>query len=161
MVTKIRFQKKEKKIHGSWEDVSGYFSSHQWKGGGIDGRVSPRTGSSDRIVLAHCAEHVSWLLLVLGSLSGGDWSGEEKTPGHVQKGRFSGRHTFSNSPIFYVICYILSAHVCDQDIEDRGCRGPPLKFRQLDGLFQTLKTMEGLLHLFPPRTQRNSWYGVL
>ena len=33
-----------------WEDVSGHFSSRQWKGGGIDRWVSPRTGSSDRIV---------------------------------------------------------------------------------------------------------------
>ena len=36
--------RKKKKIHGSWEDASGHFSSHQWKGGGIDGRVNPRTG---------------------------------------------------------------------------------------------------------------------
>ena len=34
-----------------------------------------------------------------------------------------------------------------------------LKFLQRDELIHTLKTMEGLLHLVPPRTQRNSWYG--
>ena len=27
---------KRKKINDSWKDVSGYFSSSQWKGGGID-----------------------------------------------------------------------------------------------------------------------------
>jgi hypothetical protein len=32
-----------------WEQVS----SHQWKGGGIDGRVSPRTGVSEWIALDH------------------------------------------------------------------------------------------------------------
>ncbi len=37
--------KKKKKINGPWEDVSGHFSSIQWKEGGIDGRVSPQTGS--------------------------------------------------------------------------------------------------------------------
>ena len=47
----------------------------------------------------------------LGSLSGGDGDGEEKTPGHVQQGRFTGRHTFLNNPIFYVICYILNSKV--------------------------------------------------
>ena len=36
-------------------DVSGHFSSRQCKERGIDGRVGPRTGSSRRIVLAHCA----------------------------------------------------------------------------------------------------------
>ncbi len=78
------------------------------------------------LVLARFVEgRFGWVVdgFSLGSLSGGDWSGEEKTPGHVQQGRFSGRHAFSNSPIFYVICYILSSHVCDQDIEDRGCPG--------------------------------------
>jgi hypothetical protein len=39
------------------ENVWEYFSSHQWKGGGIDGRVSPRTGASEwkpwPIVRAH------------------------------------------------------------------------------------------------------------
>ena len=36
----------------SWEDVSGHFSSPQWKGGGIDGGVIPpwwATGSSDDV----------------------------------------------------------------------------------------------------------------
>ena len=46
---------KRKKIYGSWEDAFGHFSSSQWKGGGIDGRVGPRTGASERRVLAHCA----------------------------------------------------------------------------------------------------------
>ena len=30
-----------------------HFSSRQWKGGGIDGRACPRTGSSEWIVLTH------------------------------------------------------------------------------------------------------------
>ncbi len=34
-----------------WERVSG----RQWKGRGIDERISPRTGASERITLAHCA----------------------------------------------------------------------------------------------------------
>ena len=55
---------KEKKFNGSWEDVSGHFPSNQWKGEGIDGRVNPRTGTSDRIVLVHCAGHASRLRLV-------------------------------------------------------------------------------------------------
>jgi hypothetical protein len=37
------------------KNVREHFSSHQWKGGGIDGGVSPRTGASERIALAHCA----------------------------------------------------------------------------------------------------------
>jgi hypothetical protein len=41
----------------------------QWKGGGIDGRVSPRTGASERIVLAH-------------------WSGTRR--GYVPSGEFVG-----------------------------------------------------------------------
>ena len=41
-----------------------YFSSHQWKGGGIDGRVRPRTGTSDRIVLVRYVGHTSRLRLV-------------------------------------------------------------------------------------------------
>ena len=36
------------KINSSWKDASGHFSSIQWKGEGIDGRVSPRTGGGDR-----------------------------------------------------------------------------------------------------------------
>jgi hypothetical protein len=35
-----------------WEQVS----SHQWKGRGIDGGVRPRTGTSERISLAHRAD---------------------------------------------------------------------------------------------------------
>jgi hypothetical protein len=46
----IHTWKKEKKIHGSWENVWECFSSHQWKGGGIDSRVctglSPGLGST-------------------------------------------------------------------------------------------------------------------
>ena len=42
-----------------------------------------------------------------GALVGGDGGGEEKTPGHVHQGRFAGRRAFLNSPIMYVICYIL------------------------------------------------------
>ena len=53
-----------KKINGSWKDVSEHFPSSQWKGGGIDGWVSPGTGTSDRIVLAHSVRHASRLLLV-------------------------------------------------------------------------------------------------
>ena len=49
-----------KQIYVFWEDVSGYFSSRQWKGGGIDGRVSPRTGTSDRIVPDPLCGHTSW-----------------------------------------------------------------------------------------------------
>ena len=44
---------KRKKIHGSWEDVSGHFFSHQCKERGIDGRVDHRTGDNKRIVLVH------------------------------------------------------------------------------------------------------------
>jgi hypothetical protein len=46
----------EKKMHGSWENVWEYFSSHQWKGERIDGRVSPRTGVSEEIVLTPCVD---------------------------------------------------------------------------------------------------------
>ena len=53
-----------KNFHGFWKDASGLFSSRQLKGGGIDGRVSPRTGSSDRIVLTHFMGHASRLRLV-------------------------------------------------------------------------------------------------
>ena len=53
-----------KKINSSWKDVSGHFSSNKWKGGRIDGWVSPRTGTSDRIVLTHCTGHTSRLRLV-------------------------------------------------------------------------------------------------
>ncbi len=68
--SKPRKVKKKKKIMN--------FSSHQWKGGGIDGRVIPRTGTSDRIVLTHCADTrpgSAWwgndlLLLVLKNLTG-------------------------------------------------------------------------------------------
>ena len=49
----------KKKIHDSWEDVSGYFPSRQLKGGGIDGRVGPRTGDSDRIVPDPLSGHTS------------------------------------------------------------------------------------------------------
>ena len=59
---------KKKQNHGSWEDVYGHFSSNQWKGEEIDGRVSPRTGVSDRIVLVHCVGHESRLRLVWESL---------------------------------------------------------------------------------------------
>ena len=48
---------KDKKIHGFWENVWEHFSSRQWKGGGIDGRVSPRTGVSRWIVLVHFFHH--------------------------------------------------------------------------------------------------------
>ena len=41
-----------------------HFSSLQWKEGGIDGRVSSRTGTSDRIVLTHCTGYASRLRLV-------------------------------------------------------------------------------------------------
>ncbi len=46
-------EEEEKKIHVSCEGISRYFSSHWREGGGIDGRVSPRTGVSERIVLSH------------------------------------------------------------------------------------------------------------
>jgi hypothetical protein len=70
-------QRKRKGIHGSWENVWEHFSSHQWKGGGIDGWVSPRTGASERIVLVHCTgtrRGCAWwgnalLLLVLKNLA--------------------------------------------------------------------------------------------
>ncbi len=42
-----------------WERVSG----RQWKGRGIDGRISPRTGASERIALVHDAgtrPHCVW-----------------------------------------------------------------------------------------------------
>jgi hypothetical protein len=48
--------KQKNKIHVSSEDVSGYFFFSlrcRWKGGGIDGRVIPRTGTSEWIVLSH------------------------------------------------------------------------------------------------------------
>ena len=51
----MSYKGRKKKIYGSWEDAFGHFSSSQWKGGGIDGRVGPRTGASERRVLAHCA----------------------------------------------------------------------------------------------------------
>ena len=45
----------------------------------------------------------------LGPVWGGDGGGEETTSGHVHQVVFAGRHTLSNNPIFYVICYILSS----------------------------------------------------
>ena len=62
--TLLTTQGERKKINDSRKGVSGHFSSSQWKGGGIDGGVSPRTGTSDRIVLTHCVGHSSWLRLV-------------------------------------------------------------------------------------------------
>jgi hypothetical protein len=54
-VTEVKYQRhrtvrNRKKIHASWENFWEHFSSHQWKGGEIDGRVSPRTGSTDQWV---------------------------------------------------------------------------------------------------------------
>ena len=46
------------------ENVSDHFSSLHWKGGDIDGRVSPRTGTSEWIVLAKLCGHTSWFHLV-------------------------------------------------------------------------------------------------
>ena len=55
--------KVKKKIHGPREYVSGHFSSRQWKGGGIDGRVGPRTGASDRMLVgAGFSDDVSHIL---------------------------------------------------------------------------------------------------
>jgi hypothetical protein len=77
-----------------------------------------------------------------------------------------------NSPIFYVIYYILNsggfAASCLQTITD-GVPDPRypgqtrvmFKFRQPDDLFHTLKTVKELLHHVPPRTPRSSGYGVL
>jgi hypothetical protein len=66
----------EKNFHVFWEESFGHFSLRQWKGGGIDGRVSPRTGVSERktwpIVWAHVAVAFVWgmlLLLVLFDLT--------------------------------------------------------------------------------------------
>ncbi len=44
-----------KKIHDSWENVGQNLSIYpsSKKGGGIDGRVGPRTGSSEWIVQTH------------------------------------------------------------------------------------------------------------
>ena len=67
-------EKKEKKIPGSCVDVSGHFSSSQWKGGGIDGRVSPWTGDSDRIVLTHDTGYASRLV----------WCGDVSLPRFVE-----------------------------------------------------------------------------
>ena len=60
--------KKKKKIYGSWgkwkeknlmslgENVWEWVSGHQWKGLGIDDRIGPRTGNSERISLTHCSD---------------------------------------------------------------------------------------------------------
>ncbi len=47
-----------------YTNVTYEHSGHFSKGGGIDGRVSPRTGASDRIDLDHCVGHASRLRLV-------------------------------------------------------------------------------------------------
>ena len=109
-----------------------------------------------------------------GSL-GKDGDGEEKTTGHVYQGRFSLDNVsrcFQTSTFF--LCYILYIErwgflcTCFKTlgnvVPDPRCPGQTrvwLKFRQPDDLFHTLKTMWGLFHLVPPRTPRNSWYGVL
>jgi hypothetical protein len=85
---------------------------------------------------------------------------------------FVGRLVLSNRPIFYFIYYILRCGgfvvSCFKTIVNVVPRASmtwtdtcALKFQQLDDLFHTWKTMEGLLHLVPSRTPRNSWYGVL
>jgi hypothetical protein len=84
-------QRKRKKIHGSWENVWEHFSSHQWKGGGIDEWVSPRTGASERIVLVHCTgtrRGCAWwgnvlLLLVLKNLALGGGPGFYDNVSHI------------------------------------------------------------------------------
>ena len=74
----------------------------------------------------------------------------------------------TNSPIFYVIYYILIsggfAAACVKGAHDPRCPGQQcvlFNFRQLDDLFHVLKTVKGLLHLVPSRTPRSSGYGVL
>ena len=47
----VENNRKQPLICSSRERVSG----HQWKGLGIDDRINPRTGASERITLAHCA----------------------------------------------------------------------------------------------------------
>ena len=99
-----------------------------------------------------------------------DRTGEGKRQRQVTYIRvvFSGRHVFSNVPIFYVICYILSSGGFDVSCFKTNGNGVPrvsipwtdtyvFKCRQFDDLFHTLKTMEGLFHLVPPRTTWNSW----
>ena len=113
---------KRKKINVSWKNVSRYFSSNQWKGGGIDGCFGPRTGDSDRIVLTHyTGPHVRTLV------GGGRGWGRDNTRSRTsQRVVFAGRRVLSNSPIFYVICYILSSggrYFILQDHRERLC--PP------------------------------------
>ena len=123
---------KRKKIYVFWEDVSGYFSSHQWKGGGIDGRVSPRTGSSDRIVLAHCVGHVSrflvweylfllvllrddlgglWMVFLWGPCRGGTGLGKRKHQDTYSRVVSLDDTRFQTSP-FFMLYVIYWAHTC-------------------------------------------------
>jgi len=66
------------------------------------------------------------------------------------------------------LCYIeqwgLHCIMCQTIVNgapDPRCPGQTctwFKFRQLDDLFHTLKTVKGLMHLVPPRTPRSSEY---
>jgi hypothetical protein len=92
-------------------------------------------------------------MVFLGGAGGGRESVMSRSEGSV----FTGRRVLLNSPIFYVIYYILSSGgftVTSSDhregVSDPRCPGKTrvlFKFR--------------LLHLVPTRTPRNSGYGVL
>ena len=135
---------------------------------GLPRESAPWSGTGDGEVLmgrrfwVGCGWFFSW----------GGGGGEEETPGHGLLSRFfAGRRESPNSPFFYVIYYILSSGSFAAS-SFRASRKVPststpwadvslFKCRQLDDLFHTLKTVKGLLHLVPPRTPRNSGYGVL
>ncbi len=82
---------------------------------------------------------------------------------------FTGRHTFLNSPIFYVVYYILNSGGFGTSCFRPSGTLPPeprvsgqkrtlLKFRQLTTSFTHWRQCGDLLHFVPSRTPRNSWY---
>ncbi len=89
--------------------------------------------------------------------------------GHVLFRRFHRMTRVPNCP-FDVVYYILSSGgfvmvwtITNVVLVPRwpGQTCVLFKFRQLDDLLYTLKTVKGLVHLVPPWTPRNSVYGVL
>jgi hypothetical protein len=99
----------------------------------------------------------------------GGSGGERETDRVCSTGSvFAGQHTFLNNPIFYVIYYRLNSGDFVSDHREK-CPRPRhpgqtcvlFKCRQVDDLFHTLNPVKGMVHIVPPRTPRNSGYGVL
>ena len=102
-----------------------------------------------------------------GSLSREE-SGKRQRQGTYSRVVFAGRHVFLKQSHF--LCYMLYIEQwgfrwfmlqvhrerCPPSLDDLD-RQVSVEVSTLNDLFHTLKTMEGLLHLVPSRTTRNSW----